>query len=210
MFRDRHSNSRLFFMMNRVWLVAVTATALTLSYVQVSRAQSVAYDFTVDVMSGPLTGERYMGAVDLPNLLETRYEAVEPISIKFDFGDIEFTDADDVRDIDANSPRANFQDGNFMGSTYIVSRFGDRPTEIPLISGVAVDGFAIDNSEFGYIVGENLYQGMVSYAALSNDSSDAQSVPEPNVWLGLGIMVGWLMRRGAAGTSNSRRHHRTR
>ena len=189
-------------MTNRVWLTAVTTAIVTLFAPQVALAKNVVQDFTVDltvdVTSGPLTGERYTGliSVDMPNLLNHYDETVLLTSITFDFGGIEFTAEDDVQDPDANSPRVNFQAGSFMGSTYIVSRFGERSTDIPPINGVMVDGFAIDNSEFGYIVGPNLYRGAVSYALPDDDYLEAQSVPEPTVWLGLiTICCGcWLPR----------------
>ncbi|MEO0395281.1 MAG: hypothetical protein AAF243_04745 [Cyanobacteria bacterium P01_A01_bin.137] len=184
-------------MMNHVFLATVTAAALTLSDTQVSLAQTLFYDFTVDVTSGPLTGERYTGitSVDLTNLPEDNDEIVKSPSITFDFGGVNFTDANDVQDVDANSPRANFQDGNFIGNTYIVSRFGRRPTDIPLIKDVSLDGFAIDNSDFGYVVGANFYTGKVSYSLPPNvnkqnaNEPDAQPVPEPSLWFGLAAIV---------------------
>ncbi|MEO1179484.1 MAG: hypothetical protein AAFX51_01255, partial [Cyanobacteria bacterium J06636_28] len=116
-------------MMNHVFLATVTAVALALSDTQVSLAQTLSYDFTVDVTSGPLTGERYTGitSVDLTDVLEDNYEIVKSPSITFDFGGVNFTEVNDVQDVDAISPRANFQDGNFIGNTYIVSRVGLRP-----------------------------------------------------------------------------------
>ncbi|EKU97355.1 PEP-CTERM putative exosortase interaction domain-containing protein [Leptolyngbya sp. PCC 7375] len=188
-------------MMNRVCLMAATTAILTFFKAQVAFAQTVSYDFTVDVTSGPLAGERYIGltSVDVTSLLDESYETVRPTSIIFDFGGITFTDDNDVLDIDANSPKVNFQDGQFMGITYIVSRLGNNPAEIPLINDVAVDGFAIDNSEFGYVVGANLYRGdTVNHALPPNSTSpNRQSVPEPSVWLGFAT-VGcgcWLTRR---------------
>ena len=185
-------------MMNPVWLIAVTTAGVILSNTQVSFAQTVTYDFTVDITSGPLMGDRYTGktSVDVNNLFLVGDETVQPTSITFNLGDVEFTAADDVRDIDAGSPRVNFQDGEFIGSTFIVSRFGERPANIPLINSVAVDGFAIDNSEFGYVVGADLYRGNVNYGLpLSSAAPNAQSVPEPPLWLGFTLVGGWLMRR---------------
>ncbi|MEL6334918.1 MAG: hypothetical protein AAFQ76_20305 [Cyanobacteria bacterium J06626_26] len=185
-------------MMNHVFLATVTAVALALSDTQVSLAQTLSYDFTVDVTSGPLTGERYTGitSVDLTDVLEDNYEIVKSPSITFDFGGVNFTEVNDVQDVDAISPRANFQDGNFIGNTYIVSRFGRRPTDIPLVKDVALDGFAIDNSDFGYVVGANFYTGKVSYSlppdvdkSMANEP-DAQPVPEPSLWVGLAT-VAW-------------------
>ncbi len=199
-------------MMNRIWFTVATSALLTLSNAKISFAQTVFYDFTVDVTSGPLTGEQYTGnkSVDVTGLIGTGKETLPLTSINFNFGGLEFTEANDVRDIDANSPRVNFQDGEFIGSTYIVSRLGDRPTEISLIKNVLVDGFAIDNSAFGYVMGANLYRGVVNYTVslplppnsddLDDDSdmqSAPQSVPEPAFWLGF-VTVGygyWLMRR---------------
>ncbi|MEO0431820.1 MAG: hypothetical protein AAF151_08990 [Cyanobacteria bacterium J06656_5] len=194
-------------MMNHVFLATVTAVALAISDTQVSLAQTLSYDFTVDVTSGPLTGEQYTGvtSVDLSDLLEDNYEIVKSPSITFDFGGVNFTDANDVQDIDAISPRANFQDGNFIGNTYIVSRFGLRPTEIPLIKDISLDGFAIDNSNFGYVVGANFYTGKVSYSLPPDvtkpkvNEPDAQSVPEPSLWVGLAA-VAW-------GLAHSRHGH---
>ncbi|ESA35066.1 pep-cterm exosortase interaction domain-containing protein [Leptolyngbya sp. Heron Island J] len=186
--------------MNRVWLLAATTVGVVLSNTQVSFAQTVTYDFTVDVTSGPLSGESYVGetSVDITNLLLEGNETVQSTSITFNFGNVEFTEADDVQDLDARSPRANFQDDNFLGNTYIVSRFGNRPIEIPLIDNVPVDGFAIDNSEFGYVVGADLYRGVVNYALpLDSDTPNAQPVPEPSLWLGF-ILVGYWLRRRLA------------
>ncbi len=185
-------------MMSRVWLMATTNAIVFLSNTQVSFAQTVTYDFTVDVTSGPLIGDRYTGttSVDVTNLFLTDYETLNPTSLTFNFGNVEFTEADDVRDLDAGSPRVNFQDGEFMGSTYIVSRLGERPTNIPLINGVSIDGFAIDNSEFGYVVGANLYRGIVHYELPpSSAAPDVKSVPEPSFWLGFTLMGYWLRRR---------------
>ena len=185
-------------MMNPVWLIAVTTTAVVLSNTQVSFAQAVTYDFTVDITSGPLMGDRYTGktSVDVTSLFLTGYETVQLSSITFNFGDAKFTAADDVRDIDAGSPRANFQDGELMGNTFIVSRFGENPTNIPLINRVAVDGFAIDNSKFGYVVGADLYRGNVNYEfPLNAAAPNAQSVPEPPLWVGFTLIGGWLIRR---------------
>lgn len=176
-------------MKNRLSLIAITTAALTLSDIQVSLAQTVSYDFNVDVLSGPLINERYTGSVlvDVTDLTNNNNETVTSTLITFDFGGFEFTEADDVQDMDANSPRANFQDGEFLGSTYIVSRFGNNPTEIPLIEDVFIDGFAIDNNDFGYLVGANLYRGKVSYGLPpgSNEPDPIQPVPEPSLWLGL-------------------------
>ena len=185
-------------MINRVWLTAATAAVAFLSNTQVSFAQTFNHDFTIDVTSGPLMDERYTGtiSVDVTDLFSTGYETVKPTSIAFNFGNVEFTEADDVRDIDADSPRANFQDGEFMGITYIVSRFGDKPTDIPLINNISIDGFAIDNSEFGYVVGENLYRGIVNYTLPpKSDEPNVQSVPESSFWLGFTIIGYWLVRR---------------
>ena len=190
-------------MINRV--LAATAVVLTLSNAQVSFAQTVSYDFAVDVISGPFADERYMGvtSVDLSDLSENLDETRPPTSIIFDFGGVEFTDVNDVRDLDADSPRVNFQQNDsFVGITYIVSRFGEAPTEIPLIDGVSVDGFAIDNNDFGYVVGTDLYRGTVSYALPPDTgngdietSPEPQSVPEPSLWLGFAAVGCWLSRR---------------
>ena len=192
-------------MINRV--LAATAVVLTLSNAQVSFAKTVSYDFAVDVISGPFADERYTGvtSVDLSELSENIDETRPPTSIIFDFGSIEFTDANDVRDIDADSPRVNFrQNDSYVGITYIESRFGEAPTEIPLIDGVSVDGFAIDNNDFGYVVGADIYRGTVSYA-LPHDTEDGdmetsqepQPVPEPSLWLGFATVGYWLSRRTA-------------
>lgn len=194
--------------MNPTFLIVITITLLTFANTQVSFAQTVVpYDFTVNVISGPLSGSRYRGitSVDLTNLANNN-ETVAPTSIMFDFGGIEFTKANDVQDVDARSPRANFQDGNFIGNIYIVSRFGNNPTDIPLINNVQVDGFAIDNSNFGYIVGADLYTGTVSYKLPPSsaqpkpqripESAPPQPVPEPSVWAaGLTIAGWWWLRR---------------
>ena len=184
-------------MINRICLAAVATAALTALRAPVTLAQSVSYDFTVNITTGPLSGEQYAGmaSIELTDLLNGTAESSEPSDISFNFGETEFTEIDDVWDVDANSPKANFANGDFLGITYIVSRFGENPTDLPLISNTAVDGFAIDDSDFGYAVGENLYRGIVSYDA-SPDSQDqaAQAVPEPSLWLGLGI-AGWLVRR---------------
>ncbi|MBX2863190.1 MAG: hypothetical protein KTR27_06505 [Leptolyngbyaceae cyanobacterium MAG.088] len=180
--------------------MAIASAVLTLSKAQASWAQTVFYDFTVDITSGPLVGERYTGdtSADVTNLSQTGNETLQQTSINFIFGDVEFTEADDVQDSEANSPRANFQDGEFIGNTYIVSRVGETPTEIPLIDDVLVDGFAIDNNEFGYVVGANLYRGTVNYALLPNaDDPDVQSVPEPAFWLGFATVGYWLRRHRA-------------
>lgn len=189
-------------MMSRIALMAVVFVSLTFSKIQISFAQTVSYDFAVDVTSGPLAGERYLGeiSVDTANLVGDGYETLPLSSIVFDFGNVVFTEADDIRDLDANSPRANFQEGDFLGSTYIVSRFGDRPAEIPLINDVAVDGFALDNSEFGYVVGPDLHWGVVDYGLLPNagssdGQSDGQSVPEPAFLLGFATVGCYLWRR---------------
>ena len=183
-------------MINHVFLATVTAAALILSDTQVSLAQTRSYDFTVDVMSGPLVGERYTGmtSVDFTDLFEDNYETIKSTSITFDFGGVDFTEANDVQDVDANSPRANFQDGKFIGNTYIVSRFGRRSTDIPVIQDVSLDGFAIDNSDFGYVVGANLYTGQVSYSLplevnKPKASEPAQPVPEPSLWVGLAAVA---------------------
>lgn len=185
-------------MTNSVWLTAATTAVVFLSNAQASFAQAVSYDFTVDITSGPLMGERHTGvtSVDVTNLFSTGYETVQPESITFNFDNVEFTEANDVRDVDADSPRVNFQDGEFTGITYIVSRLGERPTDIPLINGVAVDGFAIDDSEFGYVVGADFYRGTVNYGLSPNLSTpNAQPVPEPSAWLGFTLVGYWLMRR---------------
>lgn len=190
-------------MVNRICLAAAAATALTTFRAPVTLAQSVSYDFTVDITTGPLSGEQYTGitSIELTDLLNDAAESIEPVAISFNFGETEFTDIDDVRDVDANSPKANFADGDFLGITYIVSRFGENPTDLPLIGNTAVDGFAIDNSDFGYAVGENLYRGIVSYDVSPESQDldeqavpDVQAVPEPSLWLGL-VAAGWLARR---------------
>ncbi|NEQ48648.1 MAG: hypothetical protein F6K11_00740 [Leptolyngbya sp. SIO3F4] len=192
-------------MKNRLFLTAVTTAALTVSGAKVSLAQNISYNFTVDVLSGPLSGETYTGVTSF-GLMEpiSDTEIVKSTSILFDLGGVEFTEADDVQDVDANSPRANFQDGEFLGNTYIVSRFGNNPTEIPLIQDIAIDGFAIDNSDFGYVVGASLYRGTVSYRLPPepNESNGSmQSVPEPSLFLGLATIgctlscSRWLTRR---------------
>ena len=192
-------------MVNRVCLLAATAAVLTLSNAQVSFAQTVSYNFTVDVISGPFENKHYTGitSVDLSNLSEDTTKTRPPTSILFDFGGVEFTDANDVRDADADSPRANFhQNDSFVGITYIVSRFGEMPTEIPLIDGISVDGFAIDNNDFGYIVGTNLYRGTVNYTLPANPENgdtdnkpEPQPVSEPSFWFGLATVGYWLSRR---------------
>ncbi|MEM7062751.1 MAG: PEP-CTERM sorting domain-containing protein [Cyanobacteria bacterium P01_B01_bin.77] len=192
-------------MINRLDFVVLTGVVLTVWRASAVEAQTVDYDVIVDVTSGPLAGERYSGvtSVELANELRHGLEndSSQPLSITFDFGGTKFTDADDSRDVDANSPRANFHDGDFIGATYIVARFGDNPTDIPLMHDVAVDGFAIDNHDFGYAVGANLYRGVVNYT-LSSESfeptnPESQSVPEPAFWLGLATVTwgGWLTRR---------------
>ena len=182
--------------MNRVCWIAVAAVTLILTGAKTSVAQTITYDFTVSLTSGPLAGERYPGtpSVEL-GLLGGPDETVPPLSLLFEFGDTAFTEADDSQDMDANSPGANFQDGGFVGSTYIVSRFGDNPTDIPPVGGALVDGFAISNSDFGYVVGTNLYTGVVSYTVPANPT-DSQSVPEPAGWRGIARGFGcWLVRR---------------
>lgn len=199
-------------MKNRLYFVVLTAAVLTVLRAPIARAETVDYDVTVDVTSGPLAGDRYSGitSVELANGVENNIS--QPVTIAFDFGGTEFTDADDSRDIEANSPRANFHEGDFLGTTYIVSRFGDNSTDIPLIDGTAVAGFAIDNREFGYAVGANLYRGVVNYTLVSESSEpvdlEPQSVPEPSLWLGLAAVScgGWLTRRlnkerGVAGSA---------
>lgn len=186
--------------MNRVCLVAAATTVLTVFRAPTVFAQTVSYDVIVDVTSGPLTGDRYTGitSVEVDSLVKDGNNIFQPVSITFDAGGIEFTDANDVRDIDANSPSANFQNGEFLGATYIVSRFGNNPTDIPPINGVSVDGFAIDNSKFGYVVGANLYKGMVNYGLPPESSTTnptPQPVPEPSLWLGLAMAGCWLTRR---------------
>ncbi|MBT9315982.1 hypothetical protein [Leptothoe spongobia] len=176
-------------MKNRLFLIAVMTATVTLSDAHAALAETVSYNFTVDVLSGPLSGESYIGvtSVDLTDPI-TNNENIKTTSITFSVGGVEFTEADDVQDIDANSPRANFQNGEFLGNTYIVSRLGNNPTEIPLVQNVSIDGFAIDNSDFGYVVGADLYRGTVRYF-LPPESNEAngptQSVPEPSMWLGL-------------------------
>lgn len=184
-------------MINRLYFVALTVATLTIS-TPVARAATVDYDVTVDVTSGPLAGDRYSGvtSVELADGLEP--DASQPIAITFDFLGTEFTEADDSRDADANSPRANFYRGDFVGATYTVSRFSDNPTDIPVVKGIAVDGFAIDNDEFGYTVGTDLYRGVVNYtlSAEAFESAEPQPVSEPSLWLGL-VTVGcggWLAR----------------
>ncbi|MBE9070845.1 PEP-CTERM sorting domain-containing protein [Leptolyngbya cf. ectocarpi LEGE 11479] len=176
----------------------MTTAALT-ALAPVVRAETVDYDVIVDVTSGPLAGDRYAGVTSVESANGLENDISQPVVIAFDFGGTEFTEADDSRDIDANSPRGNFHEGDFVGATYIVSSFGNNPTDIPLINGIAVDGFAIDNREFGYAVGADLYRGVVNYT-LSSDSSEPtnpepQSVPEPSLWLGLVTAGGWLSRR---------------
>ena len=177
--------------------MAATATALTVFRAPVTLAQSVFYDFTVDITTGPLAGDQYPGTtfVDSTDLLSDKTESIKALTIDFNLGGIEFTENDDVRDIDANSPRANFENGDFLGITYAVSRFGENPTEIPLANGIAIDGFAIDNSDFGYAVGESLYRGIVTYdLSPASLEPEAQTVPEPALWVGLAA-AGWLARR---------------
>lgn len=186
-------------MIKRICLIALTATAFTVLEIPAT-AQTVTYDVTINVTSGPLMGQRYIGetSLELSRVLKKRNESIQPISITFNFGDIEFTETDDVRDVDAYSPRANFNDGNFEGITYIVSRFGDHPTDIPQIDHVSMDGFVVDNSAFGYVVGANLYSGVVNYTAPpKSPPPEIQTVPEPSLWLGL-VTAGcgcWLTRR---------------
>ncbi|MEM7795599.1 MAG: hypothetical protein AAF579_14250 [Cyanobacteria bacterium P01_C01_bin.118] len=184
-------------MRNYAVLIAGAAAALAVFDGQVSVAQTVSYDVTVDVVSGPLSGERYTGTtlIDLTDPSNNN-EIFKSTSIVFNFGGTEFTELDDVQDPDANSPRANFQDSNFLGNTFIVSRFGNHPTDIPLIQDIAIDGFAIDNNDFGYLIGTDLYRGTVSYSLLQNSEpldepfdepldEQIQTVPEPSVWVGL-------------------------
>lgn len=193
-------------MNNRIGLVAVVAAAIGFP-ATVAHAQPFEYGFTVDVTSGPLVGDRYMGItfVDGENILED-VRRVHSVAIEFEFGGIEFTETQDVQDVDAQSPRANFEAGQFLGTTYIVSRFGRNPTDIPLINGVEVDGFAIDNSQFGYVVGPDLYGGTVNYLLSSPapvpifpETPNSQQVPEPSLWLGVAaIGCGcWRTRRPA-------------
>ncbi|MEM1240495.1 MAG: PEP-CTERM sorting domain-containing protein [Cyanobacteria bacterium P01_H01_bin.26] len=183
--------------MNRVCWIAVAAAALVLSEARVSVAQTVTYDFTVSLTSGPLAGERYPGTTSIElGLLGSPDETVPPLSLLFEFGGTAFTEVDDSQDPDANSPGANFQNGGFVGSTYIVSRFGDNPVDIPPVDSAVVDGFAISNGDFGYIVGPNLYTGGVSYTVSAHP---AESVPEPSGWLGLALGYGgWLVWRRSA------------
>ncbi len=198
-------------MKNRLFLMAVTAATFTLFNPQRSLAQTVSYDFTVDILSGPLSGERYTGitSVDVTNLPADNNESVKSTAITFDFGGVQFTEANDAQDTEAESPSANFQGGEFLGNTYFVSSFGENATEIPRVKNVVVEGFAIDNNRFGYLVDANLYGGVVTYGlppAADNPqpSPPAQSVPEPSLWVGLATLGGtvscrrWLMMtRGA-------------
>ncbi|MEO0869281.1 MAG: PEP-CTERM sorting domain-containing protein [Cyanobacteria bacterium J06642_11] len=188
---------------HRMGLAVAAAALFLVSDAPGAQAQLLDYSFTVDVFSGPLAGEQYVGnaAVDVSPLASERIDTSIPsLSIRLSLGGVEFTETQDVQDVDAQSPRANFSGGEFVGATYIVSRFGENPTNIPLIDGVPVDGFAIDNSEFGYVVGANFYQGMVNYRlSLPPEVSTApiQSMPEPSLWLGLAIGGSscWLIRR---------------
>lgn len=185
-------------MRDYIILIAGATAAWAVFNGQVSAAQTV-YDVTVDVVSGPLTGESYTGTtfVDLADSSNNN-EFVKSTSITFNFGGTKFTERDDVQDPDANSPKVNFHEGEFLGNTYIVSRFGNNPTDIPLIQDIAIDGFAIDNKEFGYVIGANLYQGTVSYnlphpPELLDDQ--VRTVPEPSTWAGLAT-VGWTIGCG--------------
>ena len=182
--------------MNRVCWTAVAVATLMLADAQASLAQTVTYEFTDSLTSGPQAGERYPGTTaNEQGLLGSPDETVPPLSLLFEFGGTAFTQADDSQDPDANSPGANFQNGSFVGSTYIVSRFGDNPTDIPPVGSALVDGFAISNGDFGYVVGTNLYTGVVSYTVPVHPN-DSQSVPEPSGWLGLAIGCGgWLVWR---------------
>ena len=193
-------------MINRIYLLAATAIVLTLSSARVSFAQTVSYDFAVDIISGPFADERYMGvtSVDLDSLSENTSEKAgttrSPTSILFNFGSVEFTEVNDIQSVDVDSPRVNFQpNGSFLGITYVVSRFGERSTEIPPIDGVLIDGFAIDNNDFGYVVGEDLNRGTVGYTLTNSDEIDnipaPQPVSEPSFWLGLAAVGYWLSRR---------------
>lgn len=186
-------------MINRLSLMATAVASFAVSVSSVVQAQPLDYNFTVDVTSGPLVGDRYVGitSVELDDFLSSPMDgSIQSVSVRLALGGVEFTETQDVQDIDAQSPRANFENGEFLGTTYIVSRFGNNPTDIPLINGVAVDGFAIDNSQFGYVVGANFYQGTVNYdLPLEMSSSPVQSVPEPSILLGLVGAGFWLTRR---------------
>lgn len=181
-------------MINRISSVVAAIAAWVVLVPSVAEAQSFDYSFTVNVVSGPLAGGQYEGIVsveaDRPLLDETVDTVPSLLAIRFELGGVEFTEVQDSQDVDAQSPRANFEDGEFLGLTYIVSRFGKNPTDIPLINDVTVDGFAIDNSEFGYVVGADLYRGIVDYSLPPSlnrpnlDGPNPQSVPEPAMWFG--------------------------
>lgn len=188
-------------MINRLGLVATAVASFAVSVSSVAQAQPFDYSFTVDVISGPLVGDRYTGitSVELDDLLGSPIDgSIQSVSVRLALGGVEFTETQDVQDIDAQSPRANFENGEFLGTTYIVSRFGNNPTDIPLINGVFVDGFAIDNSQFGYVVGANFYQGTVNYnLPLETSTAPIQSVPEPSLLFGLVGAGYWLIRRNS-------------
>jgi len=140
-------------MQSRCALAALGAAAIVGLCGATEAGILVEYTFEVEITTGPLAGEHYFGDFSFfpPSGSFTELE-----DLNFVFQDKLFTEEDDA-DYPA-FPRANFQEGNFVGIDYLVNIQGD---------GFIVMGFAIFNNEFTYLLsggdGDPSYGGIVTY-----------------------------------------------
>lgn len=147
----------------------------------------VTYDFTVEVDDGPLSGNQYFGntTFDLADLMEDpedpEFDIVVQPTINFNFVDNLFTEADDIEFPSGDFPIAAFQDGRFLGLSYLVDESDFLPQNInPVTIPGEVVYFEIFLDSFAYgIQPDGFLEGTVSYT--QRDSA----VPEPSAIAGL-------------------------
>ena len=162
------------------------------------RAAILHYDFEVDIMNGPLSGEISLGWLSFDNesLTGIGHELIttenNDLKIKFDFLGKIFTEEDESNEtFEREEPVPNilFVDGEFQGLSYRVDEIrGTKLTPIPS----PVQDFTILRNGFGYRTetDDQIHLGgVVTYTKKSS------KVPEPGTSLALVLLGSSLFVR---------------
>lgn len=160
---------------------AVTTASAALSFTLIeavpAKAATITDDFRIDVTTGSLVGEQYMGSFSYDDDLLTgtgveTINASDGLAVNFDFLGQTFTEEDDFG-FD-NFPTVQFDNGNLIGLNYL----GVKPSTTVTIgdesTGSGGDFFTYDDDSVGS--GE----GRVTY-----------SIPEPTTILGTFTALGF-------------------
>lgn len=134
-----------------------------------SHAATISYNFTVDIISGPLDGDSFSGslAYDDAALTTSGSELVDVENLSFNFQGIDYTEAD-------GDAAVEFIDGEFLGLD-----FSPNPT-FSFVPGF----FDLSEASFVYSVAGSGGLSNLNYTLVTDGGVDT-TTPEPTALLGL-------------------------